>query len=220
MIHVQLTQKLQEQLPQARIEAICLPTVEEIKLWLINADFPTHGLSADQAEAVMRNPNYWIFCWASGLVLARYILDHASLFAGKRVIDFGAGSAVAGIAAKLAGAREVIACDIDPMAIEVAKANADLNHVDLSYALDFFEIQGPIDIIIVADVLYDSQNLPWLDRFIARSPLVYVADSRVKNFNVSPYQLIYQQISSTVPDLDEFDEFRNVRVYRAARSAG
>lgn len=216
-LHPELTKVIRAVLPQARIEAMVLQDVPEISLYLINSDFPTHGLDPEQAMAVMREPNYWIFCWASGLVLARYILDSPQRFKGKTVIDFGCGSAVAGIAAKLAGANRVIACDIDPLALEVSRANAELNGVELEYALDWFEIEGQVDIVIVADVLYDRENLPWLQRFMARADFVLLADSRVKDFDVPPYRLVYQQTSSTVPDLDEFDEFRDVRVYEAER---
>ena len=60
---------------------------------------------------------YWAFCWASGQVLARYLLDHPERVRGKVVMDVGAGSGVVGIAAKIAGAKRVIACDIDPNAL-------------------------------------------------------------------------------------------------------
>jgi len=42
---------------------------------------------------------------------------------GARVIDFGCGSGILGIVAAKLGAREVLAIDFDPAAVEVARAN-------------------------------------------------------------------------------------------------
>lgn len=155
------------------------------------------------------------FCWASGQVLARYILDNPRWVKGKRVLDFGCGSGVVAVAAALAGAEEVIACDIDPLAIEATRINAQLNNVSLTLSDDYFEIAGDIDMIIVADVLYDRENFVWLQRFLRRAPRVLIADSRVKDFDHPPYRLIDQRESYTMPDLDESAEFRDVRIYLA-----
>ncbi|MCB1687287.1 MAG: 50S ribosomal protein L11 methyltransferase, partial [Halioglobus sp.] len=135
--------------------------------------------------------------------------------AGKRVLDFGCGSGVVAIAAARAGAAEVIACDIDPLARAAAGFNARLNGVTLEIAPDYDAIEGSIDLIIVADVLYDRGNFPWLLRFAQRAERVLIADSRVKDFHHPPYRQIERRASCTVPDLDESPEFRDVRIYLA-----
>ncbi len=163
--------------------------------------------------AVMNYPAYWAFCWASGLVLAQFIVEHPEWVKDKRVLDFGCGSGVVAIAAAKAGAAKVIACDIDADALIATQANANHNQVAITLYSDFYAIDEAVDIIIVADVLYDKENLPWLARFLARAGQVLVADSRVKNFDYPPYQLIDRRAGTTVPDLDEFDEFRDVRIY-------
>ena len=48
-----------------------------------------------------------------GAALARHILDRPETVTGGRVLDLGAGSGIVGIAAAKAGAREVIAAEID-----------------------------------------------------------------------------------------------------------
>ncbi len=48
---------------------------------------------------------------------------------GKRVVDYGSGSGVLGIAALLLGAREVLAIDNDPQALRASRDNALRNHV-------------------------------------------------------------------------------------------
>lgn len=49
---------------------------------------------------------------------------------GMRVLDLGCGSGLVGIlAAKLCGAENVVMCDIDPLAVEIAGRNAARNGV-------------------------------------------------------------------------------------------
>jgi len=48
---------------------------------------------------------------------------------GQRVLDYGCGSGILSIAARLMGASEVLALDFDPVAVEVARANLELNGV-------------------------------------------------------------------------------------------
>ena len=122
---------------------------------------------------------------------------------------------MAAIAAALAGAAEVVACDIDPLALAATRVNARHSGVDLIFAEDFESVQGDIDLIIVADVLYDRANFSWLQRFVDRADKVLVADSRVKDFDHPPYRQIARQSSCTLPDLDESEAFRDVRIYLA-----
>ena len=210
-----LNARLQEILPSARLEVMPLPDAPELELLLLSGDYPQGGLNEQEMQRVMDNPLYWVFCWASGQVLARYLLDHPEQVKGKRVLDFGCGSGVVAIAAAAAGAGEVIACDIDPLALEATKINAQLNGVDVVLSDDYFSIEKEINLIIVADVLYDRENFPWLQRFVERAPQVLIADSRVKNFDHPPYAQIGKMDSCTLPDLDESAEFRDVRIYQA-----
>ena len=48
---------------------------------------------------------------------------------GMRVLDVGTGSGILAISAALEGASEVYALDMDPVSVEVARENADLNEV-------------------------------------------------------------------------------------------
>lgn len=215
----QLTASLRRVLPAARADCQPLPDVPELSLYLLNADFSSAALTPEQTLAVLNYPAYWAFCWASGQVLARWLLDHPDTVAGKTVLDFGCGSGVAAIAAAKAGARRVIACDLDADALLATRHNAALNGETLELAADFDDVHAPLDVILVADVLYDRANLVWLQRFLDRAPLVLVADSRVRDFAEPGYRRLASQVSSTWPDLDEFDEFRRVQLY-AGEQAG
>jgi predicted nicotinamide N-methyase len=208
---------IQNMLIDARLSEQTLPQCPQIKLWLVDPLPMKRRFSQEEILAIQAYPAYWAFCWASGQVLARYILQNPELVKNKRVMDFGAGSGIVAIAAIMAGAKQVIACDIDPDALLSCQENAKLNQVEFELHGDLFEFDQEIDLLIAADVLYDKANLPLLDIFLNKAPEVLVADSRVKNFDFPPYQAIGQIDSFTVPDLDELDEFRLVNLYKASR---
>lgn len=208
---------LQSILGSAHLSAQRLPQCPEIGLYLINEDFSNAALTPDEARAVMDMPSYWIFCWASGQALARYLLDHPERVRGRVVVDFGAGSGVVAIACAMAGARKVYACDLDVDARRACQLNARLNGVEVVIVADMDEIAEPVELITVADVLYDRANLPLLDAFLGWAPEALVADSRVKSFDHPRYRFLATLESCTLPDLDELDEFRHVRFYEGRR---
>lgn len=213
-----LQHNLRRTISVGEIRATRLPLAPEISLYLIGADYPRGRLPHDEMIAIMNQPAYWAFCWASGQVLARHIIDHPASVAGKTVLDFGAGSGVVAIAAAMAGAARVIACDNDPMALDASLANAALNDIRLEPLANVDDLSGAVDVAIAADVLYDRDNMDWLDRLPRLARDVLVADSRVKDVTVFGYELIGRRTATTIPDLDELEEFNDVRLYRAAPS--
>ena len=212
-----LQQALSKLIGDARLVAETLPETD-LRLWLVDAQNMDRAFNAEETRLILESPPYWCFCWASGLVLARWLAQNPQWVRGKRVLDFGAGSGVAAIAAAKAGAAEVVACDLDPLALEACRANAALNQVELSYSQDFFAEADHFDLILVADVLYDRANLPLLDAFLSRGREALVADSRVKDFNHSLYQRLGLLQGCTWPDLAEPLEFRQVSLYHAKRA--
>lgn len=207
-----------ELLGDASLTAETLPDTD-IRLWLIDAANMDRAFSPEETRRILDEPPYWCFCWASGLVLARWLAANAEWVRGKRVLDFGAGSGVAAIAAAKAGALEVVACDLDPLALTACRANAALNGVQLRYSPDFFAEADRYDLIIVADVLYDRANLPLLDQFLSRGRQALVADSRVRDFQHPLYSRLAMFDACTWPDLAEPAEFRRVSLYHASRHA-
>ncbi|MGD9661541.1 MAG: methyltransferase [Porticoccaceae bacterium] len=209
---------LQQRIPQSRLEVIALPQAPEIRLHLINSDYPRNGLNREQVEALMDNPPYWAFCWASGQVLARLILDNPQWVNNKTVVDFGAGSGVVGIAAKMAGAHRVILCDLDTQALAVAQLNATLCEVEVELSASLDEILAlnlQNSLVTVADVFYDRDNLPLLATLEQHFSAVLVADSRLKGQALPGMAIIANHSSHTVPDLDESVEFNRVAVYKS-----
>lgn len=208
-----LSQKLASVIPGALATRQTLPQVPELSLWLMDEAYPQFELGSDDIARIMQYPAYWAFCWASGQVMARWILDNPGWVRGLTVLDFGCGSGVVAIAAAKAGAARVIACDNDPDALLATRKNAAIAGVTLDYLDDFDCRPAVIDRLLVADVLYDRANLPLLKLFLRSAEQVLVADSRIRNFSEPGYERVLKAQSCTVPDLSESEEFNSVSLY-------
>jgi hypothetical protein len=112
-----LLQALNAVIPQTQLTRQQLPQTT-IDLWLIPPDLPTERMDDEVIRRIWNDTPYWIFCWASGLAMAQWLLAEPWHVKDKVVLDFGAGSGVVAIAAKLAGAKRVIACDIDLISLD------------------------------------------------------------------------------------------------------
>lgn len=153
----------------------------EISLRLATPETRLWRATPDEATRLGLPDPYWAFCWAGGQALARYVLDYGGALAGRRVLDFGAGGGVVGIAAALVGAR-VLASELDPVAIEAIRLNAELNGVEIeTTSQDLSERSSlPQSAVLVGDVTYEAalarRVLAWLSRLAARGTLAIVAD--------------------------------------------
>ena len=69
---------------------------------------------------------------------------------GKTVLDIGTGTGIQAITAALNGARDVVATDINPDALKLAKENAKLNKVKIEVIESdlFAKVKGKFDLII------------------------------------------------------------------------
>jgi predicted nicotinamide N-methyase len=102
-------------------------------------------------------PPFWAFPWAGGQGLARYVLDHQETVAGRRVLDVASGSGLVAIAAAKAGARTVLATDIDEHALAAIALNAAANDAPqvIARRLDLAAADhGDAEVILAADVFY------------------------------------------------------------------
>jgi predicted nicotinamide N-methyase len=152
---------------------------------------PVRGLpelrlhQADSGSGLSRatvDAPYWAYVWAGGAALARYILDRPQIAAGRRVLDLGAGSGVVGIAAAIAGAREIVAVDVDPVAIAAVELNAAANGVTITGLLTDL-LAGPpfpADLVLAGDLFYDpdlaDRAMAYLERCAEAGASVLIGD--------------------------------------------
>ncbi len=174
-----------------------LPLCPELRLWLLHDGV---NLDARADELVHGGPApYWAFCWGAGQALARYLLDNPELVRDLRVVDFGAGSGVAGIAAALAGAASVVAVDIDDVALQICESNAALNGVTLETAR---EVPPEWDVLLASDVLYETGNEVWLARAAESGRQVLLSDPLRHGTARPELETIAEYAVRTLPDVD------------------
>jgi predicted nicotinamide N-methyase len=155
--------------------------VPEISLHLATEVTPLwHATEATLAKSQLPPP-YWAFAWPGGQALARHLLDHPALIAGKSVLDIGAGSGLVAIAAKQAGAARVTAAEIDAFAIAAIRLNAALNAVAIeTESGDLIGGDGRWDTILVGDMCYErplaDRLTAWLRALAARGATVLMGD--------------------------------------------
>lgn len=80
----------------------------------------------------------------------RLVLEflEAAIVGGERVLDYGCGSGILGIAAAKLGAARVDGVDLDPQALETAAANARLNAVAMRLSPPEALAAGAYDVVI------------------------------------------------------------------------
>lgn len=143
--------------------------VPELQLWLASEITPIWEATEAVLERIGIDPPYWAFCWPGGQAVARYMLDNPAVVLGRSVFDFAAGGGIASLAARRAGARKVIANEIDPMAIAAIALNGATNEVDIETDEgDWLDRPGApeVDVVIAGDVCYEREMslkaLAWL----------------------------------------------------------
>lgn len=157
------------------------PHVPELVLHLATEAHDLWLKTEEELQEIGLPPPFWAFAWAGGQGLARYILDHPGIVRGKTVLDFASGSGMVGIAAGRAGARRVVAADIDPFCAAAIALNAHANDVLLDIAIaDLIDRDDGWDVVLAGDVFYDQtfakRLMPWFQQLAARGATVLVGD--------------------------------------------
>jgi len=196
-----------------------VPGLEEVRLQLADEALPIwHAaqLETGDPDAPM---TYWAFAWAGGLAIARYLRDHPEAVAGRRVLDFASGSGVCGIAAMRAGAADVVAVDVDAIAVAAIRLNARANRVRMDTSRrDLLDDEPPdVDVVLAGDCWYDAtlaeRVLPWLRRVRASGIDVLIGDPGRRYLPLEELEGLATYEVRTTTELEDMD--RKVgRVYR------
>jgi predicted nicotinamide N-methyase len=178
-----------------------LPHVPGITLLLARESVPLWSKIEDELGP-RPGPPYWAFAWAGGLALARHLMDHPDLVAGRRVLDFTSGSGLIAIAAAKSGAAHVLATDTDPLAVVALSLNADANEVTVqATAADLLAENSfdptMVDVVLAGDPFYDPSIAELVLAFLARCRAagcdVLIGDPGRPHLPVARLQLINAQ---------------------------
>ena len=203
----------------ANTHAASHPLVPEIPVHLATEITPIWQASEDSLDAPGRDPPFWAFAWPGGVATARYLLDQPHIARGRKVVDIAAGGGIAAIAAARAGARRVVAADIDPLARQAIALNAALNGVEVEIAADDLLAAPPpaADLILAGDVFYErplaARMLPWLGAARARGAEVLIADPGRAYLPADGLEPLIRYSVATTMELED-REMRETVIYR------
>ena len=162
-------------------ELLSPPHTPELKLHLASELVPIWQKTEEELAAQGVPPPFWAFAWAGGQALSRYVLDHPETVRGKRILDFASGSGLSAIAAAKAGARHVLATEIDTFAVAAIDLNAQVNDVEVTAELlDAVGTDQGWDTVIAGDICYEREMsarvFSWLRGLAGRGALVLIGD--------------------------------------------
>jgi predicted nicotinamide N-methyase len=204
---------------RANTKLLVSKLVPEIKLHLAEESLPIWEKTEEELGEMNVPPPYWAFAWAGGLALARYVLDNPALVADKRVLDLGSGSGLVAIAARRAGAAEVLAADIDPFASAAALTNAEANGVHLRVTEEDIldTTPGDIDVVLVGDLFYErdlsARVISFMERTATTGAPVLVGDPRRSYFPAERFTSIASYDVPTTRELED-REIKHAAVWR------
>jgi predicted nicotinamide N-methyase len=179
----------------ANTRLLAPPLVPEIRLHLAEESLPIWQKTEEELGEINVPPPYWAFAWAGGQALARYLIDNAGLVRGRSVLDLGAGSGLTAIAAKLAGAGDVLAADIDGLALAAARLNAEANGVSFATTSDDLLAARPLShgVVLVGDLFYErelaARVLAFIEAATAAGALVLIGDPKRSYFPAGRFTL-------------------------------
>ena len=163
---------------------------------------------------------FWAYAWPAGCALARVLLDRPELARGKRVLDFGCGGGVSGLAAARAGAVHVVANDLDPWALATAELAGARQQLALQTLLADLTAEPErargFDLVLCGDLAYErSQASPQRDLLLRAREAgarVLMADAERSYFRPDGLRLLAEYRMPVPRDLEGVDE-RTARVY-------
>jgi len=200
------------------------PLVPEVRLHLAAESLPIWRKTEDELGREGLPPPYWAFAWAGGQALARYLLDHADVVRGRQVLDLGAGSGIAAIAAMKAGAAAALAADIDGFAQVAMGLNAAANGVGLATTTNDLLSEGGAEasaaqLLLVGDLFYErplaDAVLKFIERAAAAGATVLVGDPRRSYFPASRFVPVAEYQVPVSRELEDA-EIKRAAVWRLA----
>jgi len=197
------------------------PHAPELALWLADEVTPIWRLTEEALAEIGLPPPFWAFAWAGGQALARYVLDNPGLVAGKRVVDFAAGSGLVAIAAMKAGAASALAADIDVFCEAAVTVNAEANGVAVAFTdVDLLDRDPPeADVFLAGDICYEKpmaeRTMAWLTKARNAGATVLIGDPGRTYFPKTGLELLAEYQVPTTRELED-QEVKRTRVWTFA----
>jgi predicted nicotinamide N-methyase len=194
---------------RANTAIVSPPLVPELRLHLATEVTPLWEATEESLARSGLPPPYWAFAWAGGQALARYLLDRPATVAGRRVLDFGAGSGLVAIAAARAGA-DATAAEIDPFATAAIRLNARLNGVVVEVEeSDVIGTPGRWDVVLAGDMCYErplaERLTAWLRRLAGEGVAVLLGDPGRTYFPAGGVERLQSYTVPTSRELEDRD---------------
>ena len=198
------------------------PVVPELVLHLADDIVEPWESLEKELDAGELPPPFWAFAWLGGQAVARYVLDHRDEVAGRRVLDLATGSGLCALAARLAGARDALAADVDPFVEAAVGLNADANGLAVDVTVDDL-LQSPppqVDVVLAGDVFYEQEMATafggWLHAAAAAGARVLVGDP---GRHYLPRSGLTELAAYDVPTTRELEgvELKRVKVFALGR---
>lgn len=186
------------------------PHTPELSLHLADEITPIWTLTEEALQEIGLPPPFWAFAWAGGQALARYILDHPEIVAGKRAVDFATGSGLVAIAAMKAGAASVLAADIDVFCEAAVGLNAEANGVAVSFTeVNLLDAAPPeTDVLLAGDICYERPMaeavMAWLGQGRAAGATVLIGDPGRTYFPKDGLEKLAEYQVQTTRELEDF----------------
>jgi predicted nicotinamide N-methyase len=193
--------------------------VPELRLHLATEITPLWQATEAALNAINLPPPYWAFPWAGGQALARQILDQPALVAGRRVLDFAAGSGIVALAAARAGAAHVQAVEIDAVAAAAIALNAGLNGLAVQVVCE--DLVGrplpDVDVVLAGDVCYErpmaERVFAWLRALSGAGKTVLMGDPGRNYLPTSGLEAVARHLVPTSRELEDREQ-RDTTIWR------
>ncbi len=203
--------------PAPLVPALLAPAaVDELPLWQ----------AAEAAFGRTLPAPFWAVAWPGAQALARAIADGAIDVRGRRVVDIGCGAGLAAVAAAKHGAASVVAVDVDPLAVAVARLVAADNGAAIEARTadpimgdddDAIDVIDGADVVLAGDLVYNvevgARLVQRVRSWRARGKDVVLADSGRPFFDADGAPAI-ARFDVAVPFAVEGVTTRTVTVYR------
>ena len=155
---------------------------------------------------------YWTRIWPASIVLASFMTSGKDRKSG-RLLELGAGLGVPGLFAAAQG-RQVVLTDLEPDALEFARAAVELNHFEDRVSVQPLDWTAPsadldrFDTILGSEILYHRPLYPaivsLLTLLIAPGGSVFIAHEErpfgISFFRLAEEQFLIRSTSSQVRD--------------------